>query len=95
MSTRGVFDVFLTTSLEGKSFDIRGSLGRNGSSREKGRRGVCPAKGWCVQREVSLAKVKVRNLVAWIAGRREINFLKPIDKAIFKDGEQVIGPQRK
>jgi hypothetical protein len=37
-------------------------------------------------------KVKVRGLVAWIAERREIEFLMPIDKAIFQDGEQVIGP---
>jgi hypothetical protein len=37
-------------------------------------------------------KVKVRSFVAWIAERREIKFLMPIDKAIFKDGEQVIGP---
>ena len=37
-------------------------------------------------------EVKVRSLVAWIAGRREIEFPKPIDKAIFQDGEQVIGP---
>src|SRR5260370_17993982 len=27
---------------------------------------------------------KVRSLVAWIAGRREIEFPKPIDKAIFR-----------
>jgi hypothetical protein len=38
------------------------------------------------------AKVIVRGLVAWIAERREIEFLMPIDKAIFQDGEQVIGP---
>jgi hypothetical protein len=37
-------------------------------------------------------KVKVRGLAAWIAERREIEFLMPIDKAIFQDGEQVIGP---
>ena len=37
-------------------------------------------------------KVKVRGLVACIAERREIEFLMPIDKAIFQDGEQVIGP---
>jgi len=37
-------------------------------------------------------KVIVRGLVAWIAERREIEFLMPIDKAIFQDGEQVIGP---
>jgi len=35
---------------------------------------------------------KSQNLVAWIAERRETEFPKPIDKAIFKDGEQVIGP---
>jgi hypothetical protein len=29
-----------------------------------------------------------------MAGRRETEFLKPIDKAIYEDGEQVIGPQR-
>jgi len=40
-------------------------------------------------------KVKSQSLVAWIAGRRETESLKPIDKAIFKDGERVIGPQRK
>ena len=37
-------------------------------------------------------EAKVRSLVAWIAGRRETEFPKPIDKAIFQDGEQVIGP---
>jgi hypothetical protein len=43
-------------------------------------------------------KVIVRGLVAWIklgawiAEKREIEFLMPIDKAIFQDGEQVIGP---
>ena len=37
-------------------------------------------------------KVIVRGLVAWIAERREIECLMPIDKAIFQDGEQVIGP---
>jgi len=29
-------------------------------------------------------KVKVRSLEAWIAERREIEFLMPIDKAIFR-----------
>jgi hypothetical protein len=43
----------------------------------------------------SPTKAKVRDLVARMAGRRETKSLKPIDKAIFKDGEQVIGPQRK
>jgi len=35
---------------------------------------------------------KSQDLVAWIAERGETESLKPIDKAIFKDGEQVIGP---
>ena len=35
---------------------------------------------------------KSQNLVAWIEGRRETESLKSIDKAIFQDGEQVIGP---
>ncbi len=38
---------------------------------------------------------KSQCLVAWIAERRETEYLEPIDKTIFKDGEQVIGPQRK
>jgi hypothetical protein len=43
----------------------------------------------CVQRRrtrsagVSPAKVKARSLVAWMAGRRETEFLKPIDNVIF------------
>ena len=37
-------------------------------------------------------EAKVRSLVARIAGRRETEFPKPIDEAIFQDGEQVIGP---
>lgn len=42
----------------------------------------------CVQRRrtrsagVSPAKVRARSLVAWMAGRRETEFLKPIDSAI-------------
>ena len=43
----------------------------------------------CVQRRRmrsagdSPAKVKARNLVAWMAGRRETESLKPIDSVIF------------
>jgi hypothetical protein len=57
-----------------------------------------PAVRKCVQEKLVCSvgdrptKAKVRGLVAWIAERREIEFLMPIDKAIFKDGEQVIGP---
>ena len=42
----------------------------------------------CVQRRlacsarVSLARVKARDPVAWMAGRRETDYLKPIDKAV-------------
>ena len=36
--------------------------------------------------------VKVRNPVAWMAGRRETQGLKPIDKAILQGGERVTGP---
>jgi len=37
-------------------------------------------------------EVIVRSLVAWITERRETETLEFIDKAIFKDGERVIGP---
>src|SRR6202022_4742011 len=44
----------------------------------------------CVQRRVarsagdSPAKAKARSLVAWMAGRRETNDLKPIDRVIVR-----------
>jgi hypothetical protein len=44
--------------------------------------------GSCVQRRLacsaggSLAKIRARSLVAWMAGRRETKDLKPIDRAI-------------
>ena len=37
---------------------------------------------WRVQWEVSPTGAKVRSPVAWIAGRRETEFLKPIDGII-------------
>jgi hypothetical protein len=40
------------------------------------------SEGWRVQWEIKPTEVKVRNLVAWIAGRRETEFLKPIDGII-------------
>jgi hypothetical protein len=40
-------------------------------------------KGRCVEREFSPVGVKARGPVAWMAGRRETEFLKPIDKAVF------------
>jgi len=44
----------------------------------------------CVQRRlarfagVSAAEARVRRLVAWMAGRRETNDLKPIDRVIVR-----------
>ena len=32
---------------------------------------------------VSPARVRIRNSVAWMAGMRETDYLKPIDKAVF------------
>jgi hypothetical protein len=42
------------------------------------------SEGWHVQWEAVLSptEAKVRSLVAWIAGRRGTEFLKPIDEAI-------------
>jgi hypothetical protein len=41
---------------------------------------------------VSPTWVKVRRPVVWMAGRRETQGLKPIDKAISQGGERVTGP---
>jgi hypothetical protein len=55
----------------------------------------------CVQQRLARsagdrpAGVTARSPVAWMAGRRETEFLKPIDKAIDSGGERVTGPQRK
>src|SRR6185503_719604 len=52
----------------------------------------------CVQRRrtrsagVSPAGARARGPVAWMAGRRETDVLKPIDTAIFQDGRRVPGP---
>jgi len=63
---------------------------------------------WCVQQRLarsagdSPAKVKARSPVAWMAGRRETNDLKPIDRVIVKDdcespgrsaSERIGGPE--
>ena len=44
--------------------------------------GCVSSKGWRVQWENKPAEAKVRSLVAWIAGRKETEFLKPIDGII-------------
>ena len=41
---------------------------------------------------VSPARVKIRSPVAWMAGMRETDYLKPIDKAILRGCERVTGP---
>jgi hypothetical protein len=46
--------------------------------------GCASSKGWRVQREMNPAKAKARSLVAWMAGRRETNDLKPIDNVIIR-----------
>ena len=52
---------------------------------------------------VSLARVRARDPVAWMAGRRETEYLKPIDKAIHgmvsespgrNESERRGGPER-
>jgi hypothetical protein len=44
--------------------------------------GCVSSEGWRVQWEARPTEAKVRSLVAWIAGRRETEFLKPIDGII-------------
>jgi hypothetical protein len=41
---------------------------------------------------VSPARVIIRSPVAWMAGMRETDYLKPIDKAIRRGCERVTGP---
>jgi hypothetical protein len=54
--------------------------------------------GLCVQLRlvgsagVSPVRVRIRSPVAWMAGMRETDYLKPIDKALFKGCERVTGP---
>ena len=47
---------------------------------EIGTPGCVSSQGWPVQRETNPAGARIRSPVAWIAGRRETDFLKPIDK---------------
>jgi hypothetical protein len=41
---------------------------------------------------VKPARAKVSSPVAWMAGGRETELRESIDKAIFRDGERVVGP---
>ena len=56
----------------------RSSLSR---VRENRTHGCVSSEGWRVQWGMNPTGAKVRDLVAWIAGRKETEFLKPIDKA--------------
>jgi hypothetical protein len=50
---------------------------------ETGLSGCVSSEGWRVQWGIRKpTEVRVRSLVAWIAGRRETKFLKPIDGII-------------
>jgi hypothetical protein len=46
--------------------------------------GCASSKGWARFAGVSPAEARARRLVAWMAGRRETNDLKPIDNAIVR-----------
>ncbi len=41
---------------------------------------------------VSPVRAIIRSPVAWMAGTRETDYLKPIDEAILKGCERVTGP---
>src|SRR5262249_9473593 len=53
--------------------------------------GCASSQGWRVQREMSPAEARASSLVAWMAGRRETDDLKPIDKAIFGMVSELLG----
>jgi hypothetical protein len=40
----------------------------------------------------SPARATIRSPIAWMAGRKETEYLKPIDKEILKGYERVTGP---
>jgi hypothetical protein len=48
--------------------------------------GCVSSESWRVQWEVSPTEAKVRSLVAWIAGRKETESLKPIDEIVRRGG---------
>jgi hypothetical protein len=44
--------------------------------------GGASSEGWRVQWEIDPPRQKASSLVAWMAGRRETNDLKPIDRVV-------------
>ncbi len=87
--TQGMLGAFLTCVTQGKALPEKPTFqpywGKPAVRKRDQKKQVCSVGD-------RPTEAKVRSLVAWIAGRREIEFPKPIDKAIFQDGEQVIGP---
>ena len=55
-------------------------------------RRVCPVKKQTCSVGGRPTGVKVGSPLAWVASAEETKRMKPTDKAIFKDGEQVTGP---
>jgi hypothetical protein len=51
-------------------------------SRENPLWGSVSSEGWRVQRETVPPRQRASSLVAWMAGRRETNDLKPIDRVV-------------
>lgn len=58
---------------------------------EIGTSGCVSSEGWRVQWEMNPTGANVRNPVAWIAGRKETEFLKPIDDVVRRGGGESSG----
>ena len=67
-----------------KEFQRRGQPVISVDTKKKER---ASSKGWLVQQEKSCrGRIEVRSPVAWIASRRETEYLKPIDKPSLREG---------
>jgi len=53
--------------------------------------GCVSSESWRVQWGINPTGAKVRSPVAWIAERKETEFLKPIDEAVRRDGSESSG----
>jgi len=60
--------------------EIRASIRQ--MNRENPLWGGASSEGWRVQWEIGPPRPRVSSLVAWMAGRRETNDLKPIDRVV-------------
>jgi hypothetical protein len=59
--------------------------------RENRTSGCVSSEGWRVQWEPNPTGAIVRSPVAWIAGRKETESLKPIDEVVRRDGGKSSG----